>query len=511
MPLDPVDLLLDELVARGGRWPAPREVNVLREVRTHRAFLESDRQALKAIAGWPGDRDYKVDPLGELIADAWADHLFGENLSVDPSNTSDEGNLELLLDGNGDLAGELHAAERITVGEGESWWRIYRDEDVADVPLLEWHSREHVIPLYVGRRLMAAALVTELGEHRGKRTVWRHLEVHADGYVEHVLFRGTASKIGTTVPLEDHPELEALAAALPGTGLEARRWAHGLPMLMGRVLNGRGEDRHLAIGVSDFKRISDFLLDLNEAATIGAENARLTAKRRVVVPEESLRRRGPELVDNGQGQLVPRNGSSAGSFDAGEDVLVISALDRELGQDAAGAFKVLEYAFDAEALIAYKRDLVETALTRVGLTPQYVGVVTGGGDGLALSGTALRLRLIPTTKAGAGKARPWDDALPRILSLMARLDALGEADGGFGRSWADATTPPAVERANALPVDEVEEAQVDTALVGAGLRSRRTSIQRQHPDWDDALVDEELERIEAERPATSAAVNPLLG
>lgn len=505
MALDPVDLLLDNLVTDGGRWPHQREALIHTELRTHRAFLDSDRATLRLIAGWSGDRDYKVDPLAGLIADAWADHIFGEDLGIEAANTSDTGALEGLLTGNDDLAGELHQAERVAVGEGETWWRVYRDEDIADVPLLEWHTREHVLPLYVGRRLLAAALVTELAQHGAKGTVWRHLEVHADAYVEHVLFRGTATRIGQTVPLENHPDLEALAAALPGTGLTARRWTHGLPMLMGRVLNGRGQDRRLGTGVSDFKRISDFLLDLNEAATIGAENARLTAKRRVIVPEESLRRGGPELTDNGLGQLIPAAKNSGATFDAGEDVLVISALDRELGQDAAGAFKVLEYAFDAEALISYKRDLVETALTRVGLTPSYVGVDTRSSMGQAVSGTARRLMLTPTTKAGAGKARPWDDALPRILALMARLDALGVTDGGFGRPWTDPTTPPSVERADPLPADEVEEAQVEATLVQAGLRSRRTSVARQHPDWTAELIDEELARIADERPATSAA------
>lgn len=504
MALDPVDLLLEELIAGRGSWPPRSELRVRESVRTYRAFLDSDREALKDVAGWTGDRDYKVDPLGPLIADAWADHLFGEDVSVEPATPGDEKALDDLLEGNGDLTGDLHAAERDVVGEGERWWRVYADRDIADVPLLEWHGRDEVIPLYLGRRLLAVALVTELPKRGGRSTaVYRHFEIHVDGMVEHVLFRGTPAKIGTTVPLEEHPDLLELAAGLTGTGLEGRRWVHGLPMLMGRITNGRRIDRKLAAGVSDFRRIEDFLLDLNEAATIGAENARLTAKRRVVVPEESLRPAAPTLTDRGDGILVPSATNGRGQFDAGEDVLVVSKLDAELGSGVDGTFKVLEYSFDAEALIAYKRDLVETALTRVGITPQYVGVITGQGDGLALSGTALRFRLIPTVKAGGGKARPWDDALPQIIALMARLDALPEADGGFGRPWADPTTPPSVERANPIPVDEVEEAGVDATYVGAGLRSRETSVRRQHPDWSDQQVTDELKRIKDEQPTSS--------
>jgi hypothetical protein len=508
--MDPIDLLLDELV-KDGRWPPKREVLIHAEVRTYRAFLESDRPRLKTVAGWgDDDRDYKIDPLAELIADAWADHLFGEELVVRPANERDAKALEFMLEETGDLTADAHDAERHVVGEGEYWWRVLKDEDVADVPLLDWHPRDHVVPLYVGagRRLLAAALVTELPKKGRSSAVYRHFEIHADEVVEHVLFRGTKARIGQTVPLGEHPDLEDLDAILPGAGTtEARVWPHGLPMLMGRILNGRRINRKLNIGVSDFYRVADYLLDLNEAATIGAENARLTAKRRVVVTEDALQRQSPELVDNGDGSFrrVPRPG-----FDAGEDVLVVSRLDAELGQSPDSTFKVLEYSFDAEALIAYKRDLVETALTRVGITPQYVGIIADQGDGFALSGTALRLRLIPTTKAGHGKARPWDHGQPHALSLMAQLDALSVAEGGFGRTWAAADLPPSVERHNPLPHDEVEDAQVDSQLVSAGLQSRFTTIKSRHDDWTDEQVKQELERIDAERPSTAAAFNPNL-
>jgi hypothetical protein len=473
-----------------------------------RALLEGDREALREMAGWPRDRPYKVDPLGGLIADAWADHLWGDDPTVTPAAESDVGLLDALLEGNGDLTGDLHAAERIVAGEGEAWWRVYVDREVADVPLLEWHPRDSVIPLYVGRRLMAVALVTEL-TGTGRGPVWRHLEVHVDGAVEHVLFRGTKTKLGQARPLEDHAELAELADGLDENG-DRMAWDHGLPMLMGRITNGRRRIRSLGeLGVSDLYGIRDELLSINEAKAIGDENMRLTAKRRVVVPESALTNAGEppfkgDLIDRGDGVLVPSS-SGAGRFDAGEDVLVSSNLDSELGRSPDGVFKVLEYSFDAAPLIEWKRDLIETALTRAGLTPQYVGVMTGQGDGYAISGTALRLRLIPTTRAGRGKARPWDDQLPRVLALMAGLDTLPLEDGGFGRGWADAFTMPAVERAIETPQDEMEQSTVESTLVSARVRSRRTSIRSQHPDWTEEQVDEELAAIDADGAAGGPA------
>src|SRR5687767_7621411 len=159
--MDPVDVLLDALVA-GGQWPPKRDAATIAHVRTMRAFLESDRDRLRVIAGWPEDRPYKVDALPGLMADAWADHLWGEDPTITPARESDEAALEYVIDGNEDFVGDLHAAERIVAGEGEVWGRIYRDDELGDVPLLGWHERDVVYPLFVGRTLMAAALVTQL-------------------------------------------------------------------------------------------------------------------------------------------------------------------------------------------------------------------------------------------------------------------------------------------------------------------------------------------------------------
>ena len=506
MALDPVDLLLERIV-KGGQWPPRSERAAWRYVHTYRAFAESDRDALKTVAGWDDrDREYKIDPLAPRIGEAWGDHLFGEELNITPANDGDADNLDELVgdDSPNDVTEDARSAESdLVVPEGEGWFRIYTDRDVAEVPLLEWHSRASVAPLFIGKKLLACALISVLegpGRGGGRRAVHRHLEIHVDGAVEHVLFRGTKQRIGETVPLDTHPETEELARTLGDGREQGAIWAHGLPMLMGRIVNKRG--RRPSLGKSEFEAIKDQLLDLNEATTIGAENVRLTAKRRIVLPPNSslLQQGGTDTtnyVDNGEGQLVP--GPAPARALLGEDVILADPLDGELGRDSS-PFKVLEYSYDAEALISHKRDLVETALTRVGLTPQWVGVRVDG-DGFAASGTALRLRLIPTDKAGRGKARPWDRSLPRILSLMQQVDALPETEGGFGRDWVAADQAPGVKRANPIPADEVEEAQIESTLVTSGIRSVETSVRAQHPEWSDDDVDAEVERIKAERPS----------
>jgi hypothetical protein len=495
VPFDAVQLLLDRATG-DGTWPPKSEAKHWQHVLTYRAIYESDKDRLMVIHDWkPEDAGrYRVDALPERIALAWADHLYGEDPTITPAADQDSTLLDPIV--SGEFVSDLREAAAANVGEGEQWWRVYVDHDVADVPLLEWHSRLEVLPLFVGSKLKAAALVTEL-EGATEREKWRHLEVHADGFVEHLLYRGDDNRLGERVPLGSHPETEGLPD----------RWDHGLPMLMGRVYNGRHYRGAGKLGRSEYVPIIDQLLDLNEAASIGARNMRLTARKRLVVPETAVT---PQTIGPKAENLVDRGDGTFDKVPSAEwredDLIVAPTLDREMGRDPAADYKVLEYAFDAEPLIAWKIDLVETALTRIGLTGQWVGVRTGGQDGYAITGTALRLRLVPTTKAGHGKAKQWDDVLPRILSLMAQVDQLPESNGGFGRAWTDPTTPPSVERADPLPVDPVEDAQVESTLVGAKVRSTRTSVKAQHPDWSDDEVDTELEEIRGDQPAPPTIV-----
>lgn len=515
--LDPVEELLARI--RGGRqWPLEAEAKVTRRLRTWRAFADSDGDALKIVCDWPNDRELHIDPLPELIAEAWGDYLAGEEFDLTAADEADQDRLEALVEAN-DLAEELRAAiADYMVPEGEAWWRIVRDEDLADVPLVEWHSRLSFIPYYIGRRLLAAAFVVVLegppNIDSGRNAVFRHFEIHAAGVTQHVLHQGTKDRLGREVPLDAHSETEDLAAVLG----PSQRWDHGLGFagnpnacgLVGRLINRRGRDPRL--GRSEFARIRHYFLDLNEAMTIAAENARVAAKKRAVVPADALNGAGSELepwripadelVDNGEGQFVPRSTRPRNRYDAGEDVLVHDPLNAEQGKDGPAPYTVLEYSYDAEQLIHHKRDLVESALTRVGLTPQWVGVRVEG-DGFAASGTALRLRLIPTDRAGRGKGRQIDTDLPRILALLAQVDELAEAAGGFGADWRKADVLPGFARARALPPDEVEEANVEATLVGAGVRSIRTSVKRQHPEWTDEDVDEEVGLIREDRQATA--------
>lgn len=460
------------------QWPLPREQHAQTLVGVRNALLRGDRDALAAVANWStrqaqlfigtGRREYVVDPLATLIAEGYADFLWGEDPEITPAGDrgADVDQLAQIVE-TSDLPAALWNAETVCAGEGETWWHVYVDRDVATVPLIEFASRLSVVPLLRGPRLMACALVTLV--RRDGETFYRCAEVHSHGVVRHALWRGTGSTLGKRVALQALDET---------VGLE-EEWRHGLPMLAGRILNGRAAIR--GVGVSEYDRVQDLLLALNEARSIGTENARLTAKKRLFAAQS--------VLQSGDGNNA--------TFNAGDDIIITDPGGGELGSGSdKPPITAVEYSFDAAPLIAHTQELERTILSRVRMVPQLVGI---GDAGRAESGTAIRLRFLPTVNAANGKAREWDSKLPMVLQLAMLVDALPEEQGGFGRGYQSAVELPSVERADILPRDESEQVTAAATGVQGEVLSVETAVRDLHPEWTDEQVEGEVARIREDR------------
>jgi hypothetical protein len=457
--------LLKRLLA-AEEWPLKSERKVHEEIALWRALREGDRDFLRDYVEWEDDRSYYLDPLAERIPETWADLLFGEDPTIEPAAESDESLLEDIVEEN-DLPSSLQEAEEVCASEGEVWWRVFKDSTVLTVPTIEWHSRLDVIPLYVGRKLAAAAVVSEVGreegEQTGKATVWRYIAIHEEGSMLNLLFKGEDSRLGERKQLSEHPAVADLQET----------WDHGLAsMLLGRVVNKRAPRNRSR---SVYHGIRDFLLALNENFAIGQENARLTAKQKAFVTPDMI---GPD-----------------GRFPSGADIFIRQNTDGD--PDKPGDPLVqLEWSFEAAALIQWDDHLEERAITRARIAPQLIGQNTEG----ALTGPALRARLLDTLLARMGKGRFWDDELPQCLAAAQMVDALADQQGGFGRSWSSPAERPSVERGDALPVDQDDEVNRIAAEIGAEILSTQTGIEERHPDWDEERVLEESKRILKDRP-----------
>ncbi|HZP14696.1 MAG TPA: hypothetical protein VFA96_02650, partial [Nocardioides sp.] len=190
-----------------------------------------------------------------------------------------------------------------------------------------------------------------------------------------------------------------------------------------------------------------------------------------------------------------------------DDIILTDPAGGTLGEGAQKPpVTEVEYSYDAAPLIAHVTDLVDTIATRCGVVVQLV--TQPQQLGRAESGTAIRMRFLPTVSAANGKAKPWDDQLPKILQRLALIDALPEANGGFNREYRDAGELPSVERGSILPTDEQEVVASHAQAVEAEIESRWTAIKEIHADWTDEQVQEELDRIDADRPNLPTAAPP---
>ncbi|GEM88169.1 phage portal protein [Meiothermus granaticius] len=146
-----------------------------------------------------------------------------------------------------------------------------------------------------------------------------------------------------------------------------------------------------------------------------------------------------------------------------------------------GAFREIEELKDQLYLIS------ETSPAVFGLMKQ----------GLAESGSALRRLLFAPLKKVNRLRMHFDPALREIVLIANRLEAL-HSDAptleGLNIIWRDG-----------LPVDDGEESQVLLNLRNAGVISRHEAI-RERTGWNNADVEAEVNRIEAEN-ATGAANN----
>jgi hypothetical protein len=478
-------------------WPTKTDRKKLAELYLYAAIREADADYLRP-EDWDTDGpDWILDPLGQRIPEVWQDMIFGEDPTI--SHSSQE-QYDFLVEEN-DLPGELWTAEGTTSSEGEVWWRWYVNMELSDAPILSFHSRTTVYPMFIGRRLVAVAFISIIQDGN---QAWRYVECHAEEVVLNRLFKVPMSQpAGDETPRPSLPSSgrsfgdEVPLTARPETADIEPNWEHGLQhMLCGRVLNKRGRDRRW--GVSDYQGRLGLISALNDAANVGHDNLKLTGRKRAVIDPTALT---PQTITtaNGQQMTLP-----IPTFDSREQVFVRGSMDETLGSNDTAPFQVLEYDFDAQALEVYINGVENRLLTRSRIAPQLVGKATED----AATGPALRARLMDSVLCAGGKGRFWDDEAPGMLRAGALVDSLPRARDGFGRSYSDIDKLPEFKRADPLPPDETLELQNDVAELNAGLMSRKRIIARRNPEMEDQDVEDVMKEIDEDTPTAVAPPPP---
>lgn len=364
-----------------------------------------------------------------------------------------------------DAAVRLHGAAERAAALGGVYLRAGWDTDVADHPFLTSVDADAALPRFRYGRLVEVTFLSEVS--RRDQLVYRHLEHHTRGAVEHALFQGRTDKLGRRVPLGELEGTAHLADAVNADGIvetgvdrllveyvanaTGRRW-RGLP--------GTAE-----LGRSDLDGVEPALDALDRTWSSWLRDIDL-GKARLIVPRAYLQSHGP-----GRGA----------TFDEDQEVYapVDAMLDREGLHITPSQFAIRHEAHKASS-DAMKAAVVEGA----GYNAQTFGL---SGD-VAMTATESNTRERNTNANRTQKTRRWGLAMANIGWTLMELDRVHFRSGV-------ASVRPAVDWPPMVQEQPQTLAQTASLLRGAEAASTRTLVQLVHPGWTDRQVDDEVAAI----------------
>lgn len=452
---------------------------------THRAQFNGGIVGLGARAWWgkpptPTENRSRLHiPLAADIATLSADYLFSEAPRVVlPGERSETGTTErdkmqdrcekvintpafhsLLLE-SGEVASAL----------GGTYLRLVWDQDALKAVRAEAVHADAAIPTFRYGQLHEVTFWTELDDKDG--TVWRHLEHHSIGLIEHGLFEGTREKLGQRVPVTDRPETSWLegvlneASSIP-TGVEGLTAAYVPNMRPNKLF--RKKPLLSQLGVSDFGDITQIFDAVDETWSSWMRDIRI-AKARIVVAKQYL-----EAGTFGGGA----------SFDYDREVYEgMNALTGPGGQDFG--FHAHQFEIRVEQHRQTVQELRDQAMRSAGWTPGSAG----DSDAGLRTATEIKADERLSERTRDKKINYWKTLVPFFLTWL-QLDA--SLYGGQKPTEEPEFRFPAEAQA-----DPEAMARTNQMLFAAQSASIETRVRQQHPEWDGPTVNSEVKRIEKE-------------
>jgi A118 family predicted phage portal protein len=421
----------------------------------------------------PGQPQTKLHvPLAAQVATVSANLLFAQppSITVADADTATQDRIDALL---GETAHrQLHAAAESCAALGHVYLRVGWDYEIDPAaPLLSVVDADAAYPTYAYGRLREVTFVREFPEQNG---VWRHVEQHAVGVITHALYLGTPSDTGHLVPLTEHPSCAGLVDAVDDQGqihTQLTRLAVvGIPNAPTRTW------RHIAcavdLGRADISGVEDALDKLDETWTSLIRDVR-HGKSRIHVPQHMLDTNGP-----GRGARMDLDREVYVGLEA-------MASDGQM-QIQSTQFQIRDQEH-RRVIDALRREAVAGA----GYSPQTFGLDTDA----AITATESWARASYTRDTRAAKIRYWRPAVADLTQLMLEVDAV------YFKGAGDPTIRPDVSFIETIAQSDLAKAQTVQAWRAAEAASTETIVAYIHPDYDDEQVQEEVERINGEKPA----------
>jgi hypothetical protein len=253
------------------------------------------------------------------------------------------------------------------------------------------------------------------------------LTIHEPGSITHKVFWLKDGKLNAEVPLSEFP-----AFASYQVDEEGKQYPFGkvdnAPMLVVRVDNALSSDRRY--GRSDYTPSVHSLIEaLDRAFAFRFETLAKFNRPIPVVPE------------------------TAAPFDHALQRRVFKTENAIITKEGDPPSSYLTWAADLASVEREIDQLMVQLLIKLKLSPV---LLDGQGEGHAESGTALRIRLIPTLSKVRKFATALKVAIPQVQSLKSKLDAALGIEGSQAYEPEDVT----VHMQDGIPDDPMERAQI---------------------------------------------------
>jgi hypothetical protein len=445
-------------------------------------------------------------PLASDIAATSADLLFAESpsFSVEEEDGGPGGagpkpttaRLDMLMNEGGWLPVLIESAE-IAASASGVFLRAGWNDDVADHVIIDAISPDCAVPEWIAGRLSAVTFWRTLyidpdadaQQPGGGGRVWRHLERHetrdGTGRVVHGLYVGDGGVLGELVDLAAHPDTSRLAQTaepapenrllrqvITGAQRIAVEWWPN--MRPARKLAGT------AYGRSDYDGIEPALDALDECWSSWLRDLRI-GKGRIFIPREYMQDQG-----RGRGAL----------FDADQSVYqLIDSLPSAEGL----AMQAVQFQIRVEQHQQTATSLTAQALRGAGYSTQTFG--EAGEVAVTATEVVARERRSYTTRAR--KILYGRPMLARLAQTALQIDLTH-----FGPDRVQAVRPQ-IEWPDGVAQDPGTLAQTVNLLHGAEAASLYVRVGLFHPDWNDAQIREEIDRIRGDQRAAVAVGMPV--
>lgn len=417
----------------------------------------------------PGRPDHRVHvPLAGDIAGTSADLLFAEPPAFSVEDTATQARLDEITRG---IARQLAEAAEVGAALGGVYLRATWDLEVARRPILTAVHPDCAVPEMRLGHLIAVTFWRELAWNGA--VVLRHLERHEPGRILHGLYQGTGNNLGRTVPLTDHPDTAGLVDSLDADGQSIATGITDLTAVYIPNVRPNRRRRGSPFGRSDLQNLHPLLDALDHTWTSWQRDIRIGAGR-LIVPNQYLTSRGP-----GHGAAFEDREIWAGinAPPDGDQGLTVNQF----------AIRVDEHERSAAAAMSQAVRLAGYSVQSFGLT----------GD-VAVTATEVTARERRSLTTRSKKTEYMTDPIEHMAHVMLQLDRV------LGFTPGLVVERPVLHWPDGVSEDPKGIAETLSLLEQAGAISTWVKVRRLNPDWDDADVQVEVDRIRAERGLTAA-------